>query len=327
MQHEAVPAPTLAGRVHPGSTCRGRVCLALVACAVWAVACLPAIAYAQAAANPRLSALGVEIWPEYDRPAALVILRAALAEGVKLPATVTLRLPAASGGPAAVAYSTTADGSLLNLKHSRTDGPEYVTLKFETPERFIHVEFYEPIATTAPARTFRYVWPADLAADRVTVTVQEPALASDISVEPALAGTATGTEGLTYRTADLGAREAGKPLPIAVRYTKADARPSADILKLKNPAAGAEPAPSAPPVLAPAPAASAKSSDQDGWLVAISGMALLSIAGITLLFWWWRRQSSAPVPAAGAKSKYCGKCGTPQTPGNKFCGNCGAKIG
>jgi len=144
-------------------------------------------------------------------------------------------------------------------------------------------------------------------------------------VEPALSGSATGQEGLTYRTADLGAREAGKALPIAVRYTKADARPSSEILKLKSPAAAPAPAPAAMPALAPAPASMAKSSDQDGWLVAISGMALLSIAGIMLLFWWWRRQATAAVP--GGSRNFCAKCGTPQAPGNRFCGNCGAKVG
>ena len=133
---------------------------------------LPTLALAQAGGapkgNPRLASLNIEIWPEYDRPAALVILRAALADGVKLPATVTLRLPAASGGPGAVAYSTTADGNLLNLKHESAKTGEYITVKFVTPERFFHVEFYEPIATTDPARSFRYVWPGDMAVDRVS---------------------------------------------------------------------------------------------------------------------------------------------------------------
>ena len=44
-----------------------------------------------------------------------MILNGALAEGVKLPAVVTLRLPASSGGAAAVAFSDTANGNLLNL--------------------------------------------------------------------------------------------------------------------------------------------------------------------------------------------------------------------
>lgn len=101
-------------------------------------------------ANPRLASLNIEIWPEYDRPAALVILRAALAESVKLPATVTLKLPAASGGPSAVAHSTAADGNLLSLNYDRAKAGEFITVKFETPSRFFHVEFYEPIPTPMP---------------------------------------------------------------------------------------------------------------------------------------------------------------------------------
>ena len=96
---------------------------------------LPAFALAQTGGapkgNPRLASLNIEIWPEYDRPAALVILRGALAESVKLPAAVTLRLPAASGGPGAVAYSKAADGNLLNLKYESAKSGDFITLKFE----------------------------------------------------------------------------------------------------------------------------------------------------------------------------------------------------
>ncbi len=164
---------------------------------------LPALALAQAGGapkgNPRLASLSIDVWPEYDRPAALVILKAALAEGTKLPAPVTLRLPAAAGGAAAVAYAATADGNLLNLKHEAVPAGDHVTLKFTAPERFFHVEFYVPIATGAPARSVRYVWPGDLAADRVTVVVQEPATATDVAVEPKLDGISAGQDGLKYR--------------------------------------------------------------------------------------------------------------------------------
>ena len=226
--------------------------MARAACVGNAVAASACAAQTGAApkGNPRLASLKIEIWPEFDRPAALVILNAALAEGVKLPAAVTLRLPAASGGATAVAYSATADGNLLNLKNERAMAGEFVTLKFDVPERFFHVEFYEPIATTASARTYSYVWPGDLAVEQLTVLIQEPASATDISVEPNLEGVSTGEDGLRYRGAELGPLEAGKRLPIAVRYTKADARPSADILKPKA-------APVVPPLAAPPPPAPA----------------------------------------------------------------------
>ncbi len=277
---------------------------------------LPAPALAQAGAapkgNPRLASLKIEIWPEFDRPAALVILKAALAEGVRLPAAVTLRLPAASGGPAAVAYSATADGNLLNLKNERATTGEFVTLKFDVPERFFHVEFYEPIPTAVPARTYSYVWPGDLAVEHLTVMVQEPASATDISVEPNLEGVSTGDDGLRYRGAELGALEAGKRLPIAVRYTKADARPSAEVLKPKA-------APVAPPLAAPPPPATGGLPE---WALPVAGAAILGLLGAVFILWWWRRESRS----ASSTVSVCAKCGAARTRGGHFCANCGAKF-
>lgn len=278
---------------------------------------LPAFALAQtggaAKGNPRLASLSIEIWPEYDRPAALVILKGALAEGVKLPAAVALRLPVASGGPAAVAFSATPDGNLLNLKHERASAGEFVTIKFEVPGRFFHIEFYEPIATTLPARSYRYAWPGDLAAERVTVVVQEPAAANAISVEPNLELASTGQEGLRYRAAELGALEAGKPLPIVVRYTKLDMRPSAEIMKPKAGEAPAAAASTAPAVAgAPFP----------GWVLGLLAVALLAV-GASLLFFWWRRRAARPATLPHGA---CTQCGAPRVPGNRFCGDCGAKL-
>ena len=290
---------------------------------------LPALALAQAGGvpkgNPRLASLGIEIWPEYDRPGALVILKGALAENVKLPAAVTLRLPATSGGAAAVAYSATAGGNLLNLKHERTSAGEFITLKFETPERFFHVEFYDAIATTDPARSFRYVWPGDLAAERVTVVVQEPASASEISVEPNLDGTSTGTDGMRYRAAELGALDAGKALPITVRYTKVDARPSAKILNLPAgdiASVAAAPAPATSPAPAPAPLVAGTSGGLPDWALPIAAFAMLGLLGAVLVLWMWRRGSRSTAPGRG----FCTKCGAEQAPGNRFCGKCGAKL-
>ena len=286
---------------------------------------LPALVLAQAGGapkgNPRLASLNIEIWPEYDRPAALVILRGALAEGVKLPAAVTLRLPAASGGPAAVAYSVTADGNLLNLKHERATAGEFVMVKFETPERFFHVEFYEPIATNVPARTFRYVWPGDSAVERVTVIVQEPASATEISVEPKLDGSSKGQDGLQYRVAELGALEAGKSLPITLRYTKAGTRPTAENLR---PKASELPAPAiaAPSANLPAPAAVAASGGLPDWALPLAAFAIFGLLGAVLILWFWRRQSRSAM-ATGVN---CAKCGAAQAAGNRFCAKCGAKM-
>ena len=277
---------------------------------------MPASAAAQAPGalkgNPRLASLAIEIWPEYDRPAALVILRAALAEGVKLPAAVAIRLPLASGGPSAVAYSTIADGNLLNLNYERENPGEFVAITFVVPERFFQIEFYEPIETALSGRSYHYAWPGDLAADRVTVVVQEPAGASAISVEPSLEIFTTSREGLRYRATELGAIEAGKPLPIVVRYTKLDGRPSAELMKSK---AGE----------APAAAPTVSETWFPGGVRALRAGAWLALGAAPLFFWWvWRRQS--PARRATLPHGACTRCGKPQARGNRFCGTCGAKL-
>jgi len=296
-----------------------RICAGFAALLALALL-LPALALAQGGApknNPRLASLGIEILPEYDRPAALVILKGALAEGVKLPAAVTLRLPAASGGPTAVAFSAAEGGNLLNLNHEHASAGEFITLKFEIPERFFHIEFYEPIATTLPARTYRYTWPGDLAADRVTVVVQEPAAANAVSVEPNLDPGPTGQDGLRYRAAELGPREAGRPLPIVVRYTKLDLRTSAEIVK---PKAGEAPV-GAPAGPSPGPAAPAGAAFP-GSVIALLAVALAAI-GASLLFYWWRRRAARPATLPHGA---CTQCGAPRVAGDRFCGKCGAKL-
>ncbi len=288
----------------------------------------PALALAQAGGapkgNPALSALNIEVWPEYDRPAALVILKGALAESVKLPATVTLRLPAASGEPAAVAYSAAADGNLLNLKHDLARAGDYVTVKFDAPERYFHVEFYEPIATTAPERTFRYVWPGDFAVERATVVVQEPVAATAIAVEPNLDQSSLGQDGMKYRVGAPGALAAGKALPIVVRYTKADARPSKEIL---NPGAkaGAAAAPVAVPSAAPLPLPA--TGGLPDWAIPLGGFALLGAIGAGLIAWIWRRgPSPAPAAPAAKAGRFCVKCGAALAADDRFCGKCGKKA-
>lgn len=275
------------------------------------LAAVPSVALAQAGGTPRLASLVIEIWPEYDRPAALVILSGVLAEDVKLPAPVTLRLPAA---PAAVAYAMSADGNLLNLAHEQAKAGDHVAVKFQTPGRFFHVEFYDTMGTTDPARTYRYTWPGDSAVERATVIVQEPASAQNVATEPDLKERSAGAGGLSYRTGDLGALAAGKPLPITVKYTKADARPSVDIKGLRT--AQAAPPPAAPP----APAAVSPAGGLPEWALPMAMLALLGLVAAALVAFLWRRRAAAPAAA------YCTKCGGPLRAGDGFCGKCGAKV-
>lgn len=289
---------------------------------------LPVLAWAQAPAKGgtvKLSNLSIEIWPEYDRPAALVILRGVVAEDVKLPAAIALRLPAGADGAAAVAYSAAQDGNLLNLKNEQVRGKDGVTVKFDAPTRFFHIEFYEPLPTSDPARTYTYTWRGDVAVEKTAVVVQEPAGALGLVTEPAFAQTSQGAEGLNYRIGDLGALPAGKAVPIKISYTKPDARPSVEIKGMKTAqAAPATVPPTAASINAPVPPAQ---TGLPNWAVPVGGFAAFGIIVALLVALMWRRQAGAPAPAAAAATaKFCRKCGAALAPDSAFCAKCGTKV-
>ena len=292
-----------------------------LATAILSVTLVPAFALAAAPASgsaakgeATLESIQIEIWPEYDRPAALVILRGELAADVGLPAAVSLRIPASSGGPAAVAYAAAKKGRLLDLKHDRSDASEFITLRFTVPARFFHVEFYDRLATGTSERGYKYLWPGDLPVSWLDVVVQEPAGASNLSVQPALDDKSTGSDGLRYRSAQLGPVQRGKSLPIEIRYTKSDPRTSVEILKLNAPAA-------APPATA-SPVAK-----ESSWIfLALGVTALLAVASCAAYLFWWRRRSRARVGTTSG-GRFCSECGNRVAAGDRFCAKCGAALG
>ena len=261
--------------------------------------------------QPRLASLQIEIWPEFDRPAALVMLKGEFAGDPALLPTASIRIPASSGGPAAVAFATAAKGDLFNLKYDRTDAKDFITLRFKTPQRFFHVEFYDPLVTSMPDRIYTYVWPGDLAVDRLSVHLQDPTSASNFSVRPNLSAGVAGPEGLLYWTAELGAREGGKQLPIEIRYTKTDERTSSDILGLKIPDS------------APVTTGGTRAALPD-WLLALAILAgVVGVAGIAGSLWWRRRGKTFRAQPGGAG--FCPQCGSRLAAG-RFCSACGAPI-
>jgi ribosomal protein S27AE len=261
------------------------------------------------AANPPLAALQIEIWPEYDRPGALVIYKGELAQSVRLPAEVALRIPATSGGPAAVAYATEESGKLLNLAHQVETAGNFIVVHIRPPQRFFHMEFYDRMATDKPQREYRYAWPGDMAVEKVSVLVKEPAGSSNLAVQPKLDLTGQSPDGLTHRATQLGALKAGEQLPIEIRYTKTDPRPSTEIVAAPVVAATAQP----------------EAPQQPIWpLVLVAGGAVVLIGALTVLF--WRRRRVAPTAVASSKH-FCPKCGRATKAGDRFCPNCGAALG
>jgi hypothetical protein len=312
------------GAAKPACSVRRR-CSAAIATLAVALICLPALAADLKLLNtlpgkPRLANLEIEIWPEYDRPAALVLLKGELAAAGQ---AITLRLPVSSGGPSAVAQSSTADGKLLDLPYERIDAKDFITLRIQPPDRFFHVEYYDKLNTSKAQREYRYLWSGDLAVDRLGVHVQQPAAATGIAITPTFTENIPGNDTLIYWTKDMGAVPAGKTLPVTIRYSKSDARTSKELLGPVNSAPADAPA---VPSIADTPPASDVAvpgtfDPRTDWIPAAI-FALLGALGAGFMLWRWRRGSVKAATGVG----FCVKCGNPLRADDRYCAKCGAAV-
>jgi hypothetical protein len=127
---------------------------------------------AQAQEEISLSSLQVQIWPEYDNPAVLVIYQFTLSPTTTFPALVSIRIPAAAGKPYAVAIRQ-VDGSLYTTDYTREVSGEWANINITTNSSEVQVEYYDPQLTkNESSRHFQYEWPGDYAVSQFTIQVQ-----------------------------------------------------------------------------------------------------------------------------------------------------------
>ncbi len=328
--------------------------LIVLSCALLLTTGLLHAPHAAAQADVSLGALTIELWPEYDRPTALVILRGTLASDVTLPASITVHLPAGSGGPSAVAAQQ-ADGSLVNTQFvTSADGDRLaVTLQATAPS--FQVEYYDPGLTIADRnRSFAFTWESDWSVAAATLRIQEPRGATDLTAVPPVTLAGSSDLGLNYHTASLGALTLGQAVQVELTYAKATAELSAE-----------EAPPSADPSLAltvadPTTQASSAgfpiaAGDWRVWLTGALVIGVLGFAGWAIANGRRSRLSPAaprspearlkvasqtsprPMPVtspsdppapttARTAQHFCTQCGRPVGVDDVFCRKCGAPV-
>jgi hypothetical protein len=285
-----------------------------------------------------LSTLTIELWPEYDRPATLVILKGTLAASVPLPAQLTLHIPAASGGPFAVAAAD-ASGKLLDTQYTTTPSGDTIAINLTTDFPAFHIEYYDPALTiTGDARDYTFQWTAGYAVTVVTVRVQEPVDARDLTAEPAVAPAGKADFGLNYYSASLGALSAEQSLSFHLRYSKSTSTLSSEVVNQNAPVPLATPTVTQP--LLP------RSNLAPILLAAAGGVGLLLIGFGVWSFVRNRRETeterprrrrrhaasdgdeplSEPHLEAPAPAQFCTQCGQPLLTGDRFCRNCGTPV-
>jgi hypothetical protein len=276
-------------------------------------------ASARAQAALSLAQLEIELWPEYDRPAMLVIYRGALATDAPLPSAVQFEIPRRAGQPTAVAYRDPG-GQLINLKYSvnPSTSSEKALLSFEAPTAHFQFEYYDPEFDVSPVNR-RYIFTASTpyAIQSLQLKVQLPVGASDLTTRPPLAQQLQDSRGVIYYVGERDHLAPGDPITLDLAYTKND-----DVLTVEQTAEENETA-------------------LDPLLI---GVVVMGLAGSLVVGWGvWSRLRAAPAarpakatrpprPAAQVKSTpaqaavYCHHCGQRAQPADVFCRQCGEKL-
>ncbi len=279
-----------------------------------------------------LDQMTVELWPDYDRPAMLVLLTGTLPATATLPATVSIPLPD-DADIFAIARFTDEDVLISDVESTAADG----RLTLTTPGRTFRVEYYAPYTRDGRQTSFRFEWQSDLTIGGMAAVVQQPLAATDFTVVPTGDSSGPRGDGLNYHQIAARPVAAGEPFTVEVTYT-------VDSPVLSAPAASL-PAATATPAGATGGALGGLSP---WWLLAIPA-ALALLAGA----WYLGRQTGSgrarkPRPARAARpggprndnaprggnsgangggaSGFCHHCGQPAQPGDVFCRKCGTRL-
>jgi hypothetical protein len=284
----------------------------------------------QAQGQISFASMRVDIWPEYDRPSVLVIYNISLSPQVALPATLSLRIPATAGRPHAVAMQDPA--GLYNLNYEPFAAGEWVEIRFTTPVPDVHIEYYDPaLRKSEDRRDFVYTWPGDYPVDNLSLTVQQPANASQMGFRPAMGSGRPADDGLIYYTYLAGSVQAGTQVDLEIWYMKPDdTLTSAEQFQPVQPVAEVD---SATP-------GRVRLDQVVPW--ALGGFGLLLITAGLLWYGQTGRTSarptrarrhtrrSAPEPAAAnsveRENAFCHQCGKKAAPVDVFCRSCGTKL-
>jgi hypothetical protein len=329
--------------------------LALLALSYAPLPCAP-LPSVLAQSAPRLATLVIDVWPEYDRPATvLVIYRGQFAPGAPIPQQVKLRIPASAGEPSAVASPQPGSEDtpvnqwtelIAQKKVTTTHNGDWIEVTFTPLSRSFNIEFYDKINAVTYDRRYTLTWPGDLSADTVTVNLREPFGATNLQSTPALPPGVTDEEGLVAHRLEAGTLEAGHSFVFSIGYHREDKRTSAEALQLATPAP------------TPKPAALPVAKEATPWLlIAATGVGLILILGGVV--WYLRSQQaqtfrpyqppalrkgrrsvrtsrtprSRPRPAATltveeteTATSFCTQCGKPLRPDDAFCSRCGTRV-
>jgi len=279
---------------------------------------------ASAQAVISLDFLRVQLWPEYDQSAMLVIYDFQVPASASFPQPISIRLPKDAD---LLAVAQQVNQNLVNVEYAPlTKDGEWATLSFTANQTGVyHIEYYAPLNKNASARDYTFTWPGDYAVTKLEISLQEPTGATQIKTDPTLPDVAPAADNFIYHHGVFHAVPGGKPFQMKITYSKSDDTLSASGSVVQ--AAGGD-------LAGNGVAGQSSFTTFLPWILGGLGLILLLGGGV----WYWlsgRAEPKSPRTRhrAGAESEsaedeqiYCGQCGKRAQPGDVFCRSCGTRI-
>ncbi len=288
-----------------------------------------------------MARLRLSIWPEYDDPRVLIMLRGEMTPRQAFPTSITLPLP--KGAEIIGAGMISEQNELLLHPHQVLPGDTQDSVQLNLPVPRFFVEFYyNPFTTSGPEKRFVYPAPTTYPIEVFEVDIQQPLKATDFALDPSPMERVTDNQGFTYHQFTYRDVGKGQSHTFSISYTKTIPTPSV---------AKPQPTPQRP---------EKERSRSDKTLLSLG-----ILAGAILLFagWAWlvRGSQRRPMPATAAPSQpvpmsdtlvallqedeqaqmtasapptpqqtrvinFCASCGRKLLPNDRFCSECGKPI-
>jgi ribosomal protein L32 len=280
---------------------------------------------AQAQTEIVLSDLTIQLWPDHDQPAVLVIYDFSLMPETILPTTVHFQIPA-NGNLVAVAKSV--GGDLLTVEASEaTQGPTTTVTLTITDQTNYHIEYYMPYQQENATRDFVFTWPGDYAVKAFHLALQKPTAATNLTTDPVMSEVPADANGFAYLSTEVVSAAAHDTFSLHVRYDNVDNILSASTLTVQPSSPLTEDLPGQVSLTTYLP-----------WALGV--LAVVLIVGV--LGWYWfssrgetypsrtkpRRAGRKTAEKAGnaATQVYCHQCGQRARPDDRFCRTCGTQL-
>jgi hypothetical protein len=266
-----------------------------------------------------MSHLRLSIWPEFDDPRVLVILRGEMTPKHAFPTHITLPLP--KGAEIVGAGMVSERNEFLLHPHRIIPGAEQDTLDLNLPgPRFFLEFYYNPLLPDAEQQ-FTYTLSPTYPIERLEVDIQQPRHATNFTLKPQPMSQTTEERDLRYAW-------------FAYRNVQTDDQPTFQISYTKSAPGPSVAKQQSPPDVATRPL-SPITSTLLAFGILIGATAIFSAC--VWLFNIYQRRHPKPLvspppsphanqPSVSPPAKFCSNCGASLQPEHRFCPACGRQL-